>query len=141
MCINILLSVITWSGGGTPISTLPSRTPIPTLAPPEILEPPRHCSLYISILVDLSLEVVQKNLSLNNSWQAHTNLTKNQIIELLKFVLNNSYFTFEGTQYHQIFGCAMGSPVSAIFAELVTKHRSSSLIHKFNPSTLILQIC
>ena len=91
--------------------------------------------------MDLALEVLQNNLSLNNSWEAHNNLTKDQIIELLKFVVNNSYFTFEGSQYHQIFGCAVGSSVSAIFAELVMEHRSSSLVHKFNPSTLILQIC
>ena len=43
-------------------------------------------------------------------------------MSLLKFVLNNSYFVFEGTHYHQIFGCAMGSPVSAVIAELVMEH-------------------
>ncbi|KAL9955713.1 hypothetical protein ACROYT_G037073 [Oculina patagonica] len=31
----------------------------------------------------------------------------------------DSYFSSEGTQYHRVFGCAMGSPVSAVIAELV----------------------
>ena len=29
------------------------------------------------------------------------------------------FFKFVGDHYHQIFGCAMGSPVSAVIAELV----------------------
>ena len=34
-------------------------------------------------------------------------------------MFSNSYFTFEEKHYHQISGCAMGSPVSAVIAELV----------------------
>ena len=40
-------------------------------------------------------------------------------MRLLKFVLRNSYFTYEKEPYHQTFGCAMGSPVSATIANLV----------------------
>ena len=43
-------------------------------------------------------------------------------MDLLDFVLNHSYFTYEGVHYHQIFGCAMGSPVSAVIADLVMMH-------------------
>jgi hypothetical protein len=35
------------------------------------------------------------------------------------FVLNNSFFKFQGNFFHQISGCAMGSPVSAVIAELI----------------------
>lgn len=52
-------------------------------------------------------------------WKNLTQLTKDQILDLLSFLLHNSYFIFEGTQYHQVSGCAMGSPVSAFFTELV----------------------
>ena len=44
---------------------------------------------------------------------------KGEILDLLTFLLHNSYFIFEGTIYHQVSGCAMGSPVSAVIAELV----------------------
>ena len=41
------------------------------------------------------------------------------IIDLLSFCLNTTYFVFEGCYYQQVFGTAMGSPVSAVIANLV----------------------
>ena len=43
-------------------------------------------------------------------------------MDVLKFVLNNSFFTYGGKRFHQVFGCAMGSPVSAVIAVLVMEH-------------------
>jgi len=43
-------------------------------------------------------------------------------MKLLEFVLDNNYFVFGGIFYKQIFGCPMGSPVSAILANLVMEH-------------------
>ena len=37
----------------------------------------------------------------------------------MKFCLNATYFTFRGEHYQQIFGTAMGSPVSVTVANLV----------------------
>ena len=76
-------------------------------------------SLFTSIPVDLALQIVREELNSTNDWTAQTNLTVGQICNLLAFVLNNSFFVFKGSHYHQIFGCAMGSPVSAALAELV----------------------
>jgi hypothetical protein len=41
------------------------------------------------------------------------------IIDLLSFSLNTTYFVFEGCYDQQVFGTAMGSPVSAVIANLV----------------------
>ena len=41
------------------------------------------------------------------------------ITDLLSFCLNTTQFVFEGTYYKQVFGTAMGSPVSAVIANLV----------------------
>ena len=41
---------------------------------------------------------------------------------LLQFVLDNNFFVFQGGHFKQIFGCPMGSPVSAILANLVMEH-------------------
>ncbi|KAL9981434.1 hypothetical protein ACROYT_G010140 [Oculina patagonica] len=68
------------------------------------------------------MEVVDKGLRESNLWKQTTNLTKEQVVNLLDFLLNHSYFTYEGVHYHQIFGCAMGSPVSAVIADLVMMH-------------------
>ena len=38
--------------------------------------------------------------------------------DLLSFCLNTTQFMFEGTYYKQVFGTAMGSPVSAVIANL-----------------------
>ena len=76
-------------------------------------------SLFTSIPVDLALEIVKFELESTDAWSKHTKLTAKQIYDLVKFVLKNSFFVFEGKYYHQISGCAMGSPVSAVIAELV----------------------
>ena len=40
------------------------------------------------------------------------------MIKLLRFTLSNSYFNYNKQTYKQIHGCAMGSPVSPIVANL-----------------------
>ena len=69
--------------------------------------------------IQFALDITKRKLYENNGWKQHTNLQEMQIVKLLKFVLNNSYFKFNGSHYSQVSGCAMGSPVSAIIAEIV----------------------
>ena len=73
-------------------------------------------SLFTSIPVDLALKIVKEENT--DIWKEHTKLTKEQIYSLLAFVLKNSFFVFNRNHYHHISGCAMGSPVSAVIAEL-----------------------
>ena len=65
-------------------------------------------SLFTSIPIDMAIDVIQQKLEGSDDWRNHTQLTKGQILDLLSFLLHNSYFVFEGTQYHQVSGCAMG---------------------------------
>ena len=51
-----------------------------------------------------------------------TKLTPDDICSLLKFVLTTTYFRFRGEIYKQVFGCAMGSPVSPVVANLYMEH-------------------
>ena len=46
------------------------------------------------------------------------NMKIQHIISLLRFCLNNSYFSFQGRFYQQTEGAAMGSPISPIVANL-----------------------
>ena len=64
-------------------------------------------SLFTSIPFDLAIQVIENRLEVDLTWQGNTKLTKNQIVDLTKFVLNNSYFSYEETLYHQTFGCTM----------------------------------
>ena len=50
-----------------------------------------------------------------------TNMKIHHIISLLRFCLNNSYFSFQGRFYQQREGAAMGSPISPIVAKLLIK--------------------
>ena len=45
-------------------------------------------------------------------------MTVKHIICLLEFCLKNTYFIFQGTFYEQTEGAAMGSPISALIANL-----------------------
>ena len=89
------------------------------LADDEIIVSFDVTSLFTSIPVDMALDIVKRKLKETNNWKSHTNLTQDQLVGLLAYVLNNSYFTFKGKHYHQISGCTMGSQVSAVIAELL----------------------
>ena len=43
------------------------------------------------------------------------------IIHLLSFYLKTTQFAYSGTYYQKIFGVAVGSPVSAVMANMVMK--------------------
>lgn len=43
-------------------------------------------------------------------------------MRLLEFVLSNSFSTYDGCHYKQVFGCAMESPNSVTIANLVIEH-------------------
>ena len=87
------------------------------LADDEIVVSFDVTSLFTSIPVEMALDIVKRKLEETNTWKSYTSITQDQIVELLTYVLSNSYFTFK--EKHQISGCAMGSPVSVLIAELV----------------------
>ena len=46
-------------------------------------------------------------------------LPTNDIMDLLNLCLTSTYFQYNGKQYRQLHGTAMGSPVSIVVAEIV----------------------
>ena len=72
--------------------------------------------------VELALQVVKKRLEEDNQLIDRTDISITNILRLPEFVLTNSFFTYENSYYQQIFGCAMGSPISATVANLVMEH-------------------
>ena len=63
-----------------------------------------------------------------------TNLTIDDIEIALNFCLNNTYFTFEGKHYQQIFGVPMRSPFSVVIANLVMEYVKQKAISSFSSS-------
>ena len=76
-------------------------------------------SLFTNIPVDLAIKVATKRLRQDATLLQRTSLPVEDIVDLLSFCLNTTYFVFEGCYYQQVFGTAMGSPVSAVIANLV----------------------
>jgi hypothetical protein len=79
-------------------------------------------SLFTSIPIELALQVVKQRLVQDNNLTTRTDISINNIIKLLEFVLRNSFFKYDGCHYQQISGCAMGSPISATLANIVMEH-------------------
>ena len=75
-------------------------------------------SLLIAIPVDRACERIQNKLNKDNTLGQRSKLSIDNIIKLLRFTLSNSYCTYNNETYKQIHGCAMGSPVSPIVANL-----------------------
>ena len=76
-------------------------------------------SLFTCMPTTLALQVTKNRLEADPAISERTNMSVDSIMNLLEFVLDNSYFIVDGTFYKQIFGCPMGSPVRAILANLV----------------------
>ena len=79
-------------------------------------------SLFTSIPINLSLQVVKLKLQDDHLLPDRTDISVCNIMKLLEFVLHNSFFTYKEQHYQQISGCAMGSPISATIADLVMEH-------------------
>ena len=72
-------------------------------------------SLFTAIPVDKACEYMKKKLEQDAS---RTNLDIDGITTLLQFTLSNNYFVFNDIIYKQVHGCAMGSPVIPVVANL-----------------------
>ena len=68
-------------------------------------------SLFTETPIEEALKVIKKKLKDEPTLHTRTKLSILDIMQLLEFVLNTTYFTFEGNIYQQTFGAAMGSPV------------------------------
>ena len=88
-------------------------------------------SLFTSIPVDLALKITKERLQQDQNLGERTNLSVDNILKLSDFVLNNNYFKYDGDHYKQIFGCAMGSPVSPVLADLVMEEIEETAISTF----------
>ena len=76
-------------------------------------------SLFTKIPVDLAVKVAEERLREDASLGQRTSLPVEDIIHLLSFCLKTTEFAHNSTYYQQVFGTAMGSPVSAVIANIV----------------------
>ena len=75
-------------------------------------------SLFTNVPIEGALNAALQRLSADTSLPARTSLSPSQVTDLLGFVLRATYFSYNGSFYEQQEGAAMGSPVSAVIANL-----------------------
>ena len=71
--------------------------------------------LFMKTPIKEACDIIRKRLENDKTLKKRINLNVDNIMELLKFVLEMTYFRFEGEIYQQKFGVAMGSLVSPFF--------------------------
>ena len=86
-------------------------------------------SLFTAIPIPKTCQYRHTKLEQDDTLTSHTNLTIDNIISLLDFTLSNNYFIYNNVTYKQIHGCAMGSPVSPVVANLCMDVIENTAIH------------
>lgn len=74
--------------------------------------------LFTAIPVNKAGDYIRNKLNNGSALQSRTSLTTDDIISPLDFTLSNNYFVHNNCIYKHVHGCAMGSPVSPIVANL-----------------------
>ena len=75
-------------------------------------------SLFTNVPVDETIETIAER-AFENDWfnrEHDLNITKLDLMELLRIATKNQLFQFEGKLYEQVDGVAMGSPLGPLMA-------------------------
>ena len=75
-------------------------------------------SLFTNVPIGDAVQASLRKLENDSDLANRTNLTPTQIADRLNFVLRSTYFQYSGPIYEQKDGVAMGSPVSAVIANI-----------------------
>jgi hypothetical protein len=86
-------------------------------------------SLYTSVPISLSLEIVKKK------WEEikkFTDIPQDEFLKAIEITLKSTYFLYQNDIYKQIEGCAMGASISSIIAQLVMENLEETVLSKIN---------
>ena len=90
--------------------------------------------------VDKAMIIIRKRLSEDVTLSTRTELSVEQLCQLLEFCLNTTYFLCNDHYYQQCHGAAMGSPVSPIIADIyMEEFEKTALTSAINPPLLWLR--
>ena len=88
-------------------------------------------SLFTKIPVHTAKSVIFDRLKCDSELKIIYKLNNNEIMNALDLCLDNTYLCFPKTFYRQIFGVAMGSPISVIVANLVMESIENKMLKDF----------
>ena len=75
-------------------------------------------ALFTCTPVNETINIIEERLHNDVTLPERTDLSVDQIVELLRFLLTTTYFQYDGEFYNQLEGAAMGSPVSPLTANI-----------------------
>ena len=84
-------------------------------------------SLFTNVPIEEAVGVIRDKLREDEDLVERTPLSPDRVAELLSLCLKSTYFSFGGEFYEQRQGAAMGSPVSAVVANLYMEFSRSWL--------------
>ena len=85
-------------------------------------------SFFTKIPVELALEVAQCRLMDWTEFENHTNWSIEDVGQGGKICLESTFLHVRGKNYKQVFGMAMGSPVSAVVANIIMEDIESRAV-------------
>ncbi|XP_045463736.1 uncharacterized protein LOC123673296 [Harmonia axyridis] len=83
----------------------------------------------VSLFTNIPFELVE--LSVVRHWNEisrHTQMSQNDLLELVRFIFDNTYFTYQGRYYRQTLGSPMGGKLSPILAQYVLDDLLTSVL-------------
>jgi len=76
-------------------------------------------SLFTNTPVDLALQVIRERLEGDTELHTRWRLTVEDIMDLLKFIVTTTYFSFRGVIYQQNVRCRYGEPTFPASSQFV----------------------
>ncbi|XP_063975376.1 uncharacterized protein LOC135161598 isoform X2 [Diachasmimorpha longicaudata] len=87
----------------------------------------------VSLFTNIPIVLVIAGIKKRWKWiQKYTKITQDSFIDAVSLCVNASTFQFNNIKYQQIFGAAMGSPLSPIVAEIVLQDLENFCIKKLD---------
>jgi len=88
-------------------------------------------SLFTKVPIQLALNIAKQRLQSDPELNQRTGLSTADLIKGREICLNSTNFAFHGKHYKQVFGTAMGSPVSSVVANLVMEDIETRALETF----------
>ncbi|KAM0737118.1 hypothetical protein ACS0PU_000211 [Formica fusca] len=90
----------------------------------------------VSLFTNVPIEMAIHSVSIR--WEhisGNCNIPKSEFLIAIRFILDSTFFTFNGVFYKQTFGTPMGSPLSPIIADIVLQDLETRALEslKFTP--------
>ena len=104
-----------------------------TLTEDEVMVSFDVVSVFTCVPTNLAVQVARRRLEKDQTFPERTDLSVDNIVDLLTLCLNATFLQFRGKVYQQVHGTAMGSLVSVVIANLLMEDVEERVLTTFHP--------